>query len=95
MDASYRRRAEAGWRGGAAMSRADPIPATVVFAEAPGADGTLIVGAEQGDITVHAEFAGHPGCTLVLTLDDALELAMWMIAHVVDQRRRRQAREPC
>ena len=27
---------------------------------APGAEGTLIVGAEHGDIMVHAKFAGHP-----------------------------------
>ena len=77
------------------MSRADPIPATVVFAEPPGAEGTLIVGAEHGDIMVHAKFAGHPGYTLVLTLDNAITLSMWLCAHVVDERRRRQASEPC
>jgi hypothetical protein len=67
----------------------------MMSAEPPGADGTLIVGAEQGDIMVHAEFAGHAGCTLVLTLDNALTLAMWLVAHVVDERQRRQRIQPC
>jgi hypothetical protein len=77
------------------MSTRDPIPVTAVFDEPAGAEGTtLIVGTEHGDIIVHAEFVDHPDCTFVLTMDNALALSMWLVAHVVDERRRRQASEP-
>jgi hypothetical protein len=35
----------------------------------------LTVGAEHGDILIHADLAGRPCCALVLTLDNALTLA--------------------
>ena len=59
-----------------------------MFGEPPGIDGMLYVGAEHGDVVIHAELAGRPFCALVLTLDDALTLSMWLCAHVVDARRR-------
>jgi hypothetical protein len=37
------------------------IPTSVVFGAPPGIDGTLYVGAEHGDVVIHAELAGRPG----------------------------------
>jgi Transposase DDE domain group 1 len=37
------------------------------------------------------EIDGKPFCAMVLTMDNALALSMWLVAHVVDERRRRQA----
>jgi hypothetical protein len=53
----------------------------VVFAEPPGLEGILLVGAEHGDIVIHADLAGRPFCAFVLTADDALTLSMWLCAH--------------
>ena len=66
----------------------DPIPISVIFDGPPGVDGMLIVGAEHGDIVIHMEFDGKPFCAMVLTMDNALTLSMWLCAHVVDERRR-------
>jgi hypothetical protein len=69
-----------------------PAPAsrtTLVFAEPPGLEGVLLVGAEHGDVVVRVDLAGRPFCALVLTADDALTLSMWLCAHIVDERRRR------
>jgi hypothetical protein len=68
----------------------ESIPTTIAFAEPPGKNGTLVVSAEQGDIEVHVAMEDKPSCTLVLTMDNALTLSMWLVAHVVDERRRRQ-----
>jgi hypothetical protein len=53
----------------------------------------LTVNAEHGDVVIHTELDGHPFCALVLTTDNALTLALWLTAHVVDERRRRQVSE--
>ena len=74
--------------GAPASRNPDPIPTTVVFAEPPGLDGVLTVGAEHGDIVIHVDLAGRPFCACVLTMDNALTLSMWLCAHIVDERRR-------
>jgi hypothetical protein len=74
-------------RRGEARRNTDRIPTTVVFGEPSGIPGTLTVGAERGDIVVDVDVAEH-SCTLVLTIDDALTLGMWLSAHIVDERRR-------
>ena len=76
--------------GAPASRKPDRIPSRVVFDDPPGVEGTLTVGAEEGDITVHTEIDGKPFSTMVLTMDDALTLSMWLCAHIVDERRRRQ-----
>jgi hypothetical protein len=68
----------------------ESIPTTIVFAEPPGIDGKLVVSAEHGDIEVNVTMEDKLSCTLVLTMDDALTLCMWLVAHVVDERRRSQ-----
>jgi hypothetical protein len=73
----------------------DRIPATIVFGQPPSIDGLLTVGAEHGDILLHVELAGRPFCALVLTTENALSVSMWLTAHVVDERKRTQAGEPC
>ena len=77
-------------RRGAARRNTDRIPTTLVFGELPGIPGTLTVGAEHGDIEVRVDLAEQQ-CTLVLTLDDALTLGMWLSAHIVDERRHSSA----
>ena len=62
-------------------------PATVPTRH-PGIDGVMFVGAEHGDVIIHAELAGRPFCALVLTLDHALALSLGLCARVVDERRR-------
>jgi hypothetical protein len=74
-------------RRGEARRNTDRIPTTVVIGEPSGIPGTLTVGAEHGDIKVDVDVAEH-SCTLVLTIDDALTLGMWLSAHIVDERRR-------
>jgi hypothetical protein len=66
-----------------------------VLSQPPGIDGLLTVGAEHGDILLQVELAGRPFCALVLTTENALSISMWLTAHVVDDRKRRQAGEPC
>jgi hypothetical protein len=75
--------------GASAPRNPDRISIAVIFGEPPGIDGTLTVGTEHGDVLIHAALTGHPFCALVLTLDDALTLSMWLCAHVIDERRRR------
>jgi hypothetical protein len=70
-----------------ARRNTDRIPTTVVYDEPSRVPGTLTVGAERGDIVVDVDVAEH-SCTLVLTIDDALTLGMWLSAHIVDERRR-------
>ena len=74
-------------RRGEARRNTDRIPTTVVFGEPSRIPGTLTVGAEHGNIVVDVDVAEH-SCTLVLTIDDALTLGMWLSAHIVDERRR-------
>jgi hypothetical protein len=77
--------------GGASPPRnPDRIPTSIVFGEPPGIDGTLTVSSEHGDVVIHAELIGRPFCALVLALDDALTLNLWIAAHVIDERRRRR-----
>ena len=66
----------------------DRIPVTAIFDGPPFVDGTLIVGAEHGDIVIHVEFEGKLFCAMVVTMDSALTLSLWLCAHVVDERRR-------
>jgi hypothetical protein len=52
-------------------------------------------GAEHGDVVLHVEIDSKRFCAMVLTMDDALALSMWLCAHVVDERRRRRESEAC
>jgi hypothetical protein len=66
-----------------ARRNTDRIPTTVVFGKPSRIPGTLTVGAERGDIVVDVDVAEH-SCTLVLTINDALTLGMWLSAHIVE-----------
>lgn len=53
--------------GRAPGNSADRIPVIMLFGELPGIPGALIVGAEHGDVVVHADLAVHSFRALVLT----------------------------